>query len=331
MAGRKTVTYKDAGVDIEAGDAFVEEIKKVNRRIGGFGGVVAIPKGYDDPRLVMGTDGVGTKLLVADEAGDHSTIGIDLVAMVVNDLVVCGARPFAFLDYYAVERLTKKHSVQILHGIVEGCRQAGCELVGGETAELPGVYPKGGYDLAGFGVGVVERQRIIDGRKVRAGDAIIGLPSSGIHSNGYSLARRVLGDRSKTKGKERARVLAQMLTPTRIYVKPLLKLIDKVEVRALAHITGGGIAGNLVRSLPAKVRAVVEKSAWQRPEIFDWMQQHGPVDEEEMYRVFNMGLGMIAIVPADQASTALRTLKRQGIDAVQIGSMEKGEKSVAVV
>lgn len=325
-----SVTYKDAGVDIDAGDAFVEEIRKANPKIGGFGGFLKLPKGLSDPQLVLSTDGVGTKLLLAEEAGRFDTIGIDLVAMVVNDIVTTGARPLAFLDYYAVERLDRKRSRAIIKGILDGCRRAGCELNGGETAELPGVYPKDGFDLAGFGVGVVERKKIINGRGVRPGHVVIGMASSGVHSNGYSLARRVAGDKRKFKGAERERVLKLLLEPTRIYVKPVLKLLSKVSVKALAHITGGGLEGNLPRVLPPVVHAVLDASAWPVPEIFPLLAQKGPVETAEMFRVFNMGIGMTAVVPPKEAGAAVKLLKRSGVEAFVIGRIEKGKGAVVV-
>lgn len=327
---KKPVTYKDAGVDIGAGDALVEDIRRINPRIGGFGGIVSIPKGYKNPQLVLSTDGVGTKLLVADELEKYDTIGIDLVAMVVNDIVVTGARPIAFLDYYAVEKLDVYRSRQIIRGIAEGCKMAGCELTGGETAELPGIYPRDGYDLAGFAVGVLEQGTAIDGSRIRPGDAVIGLASSGLHSNGYSLARRVLMDKRRFRGKERNRILEMMLTPTAIYVKPLLKLISKIEVKGFAHITGGGLPGNLVRVLPKGVKAVLDTSAWEPPEVFSLIQENGPVEPEEMHRVFNMGIGMCAVVREKDAAKAVTLLRRAKVHALLIGHIEKGQRKVVL-
>lgn len=327
---KKPITYKDSGVDISAGDDFVENIKKINPGIGGFGGLVSIPAGFSDPLLVLGTDGVGTKLLIAEELEVYDTIGIDLVAMVVNDIVVSGATPFAFLDYYATAKLQQAQAQAILSGIVEGCRQAGCELTGGETAELPGVYPPGGFDLAGFGVGVVERSQVIDGSRLAPGDRLIGLPSSGIHSNGFSLARRVADSISLSEG-ERRKVLKRMLEPTRIYVKPLLELISEFPVKALAHITGGGIGGNLIRVLPEGVSAVIDRQCWTSPEIFGWLADNGPVAEEEMHRVFNMGVGMIAAIDAPRAERAIECLRANGCDAMEIGRIEAGARGVQLV
>lgn len=331
MAKKKAVTYKEAGVDIDAGDALVEDLKKINPRIGGFGGFISAPRGMKNPQFVLSTDGVGTKLLIAEELKVFHTIGIDLVAMVVNDIITTGARPMAFLDYYAVERLERQKSADVIRGIVEGCKQAGCDLVGGETAELPGIYPKGGFDLAGFGVGVVDKNAIIDGRKVTEGDVVLGLPSSGIHSNGYSLARRVLLDgKNKPKGAKRREVLEQMLVPTAIYVTPLLKLMKKVKVKALAHITGGGLAGNLVRVLPKGVQAIINPDSWEPNPIFRQMEEQGPVAREEMFRVFNMGIGMCVIVARKDAETAVKALRRSMINAFEIGTIRKGRTKVIV-
>ncbi len=327
----KSITYKDSGVDIDAGDAFARGLKKINPAIGGFGGLISIPRGMTSPRLVASTDGVGSKILIADELKQYDTIGIDLVAMVVNDIIAMGAQPTAFLDYYAVESLRTNDALDIMRGITEGCNQAGCDLVGGETAELPGIYPKGGFDLAGFGVGFVEKRRVIDGSSIRPGDVVIGLPSSGIHSNGYSLARRVLLETDpEPKGKARRAILEQMLRPTSIYVKPILKLLKKVNVRGIAHITGGGIPGNLVRVLPPKCQAVIDTTAWDRPEIFELIQAKGPVDSEEMYRVFNMGIGMCVVVPEKQVTEAIKILRRSLVHAIVIGYIKKGATRVVL-
>src|SRR5437588_6510633 len=291
----KGTTYRDAGVDLDAGDALVERIKPLARRtarpevlagIGGFGGLFEVPQGYRQPVLVAGTDGVGTKLKLAFLAGKHDTVGIDLVAMSVNDVVVCGAEPVAFLDYFATSRLDVAEAEQVIKGIAEGCVRAGCALIGGETAELPGFYARGEYDLAGFCVGVVEKSRILDGSRVKAGDVVLGMASSGLHSNGFSLARKVFD------GKLDADLARELLEPTRIYVKECLALRDAVEVKAFAHITGGGLPGNLPRVLPAGHRAVLRKSGWPRPRIFERLQQMGEIDESEMLRAFNCGVGM---------------------------------------
>lgn len=325
----KNLTYKDAGVDIDAGDALVNKLKKINPAIGGFGGILPIPGKYHKPRMVLATDGVGTKLLVAEELGVYNTIGIDLVAMVVNDIITCGAKPVAFLDYYATDQLRRDQAMEILQGISEGCELAGCDLVGGETAELPGVYPKGGFDLAGFGVGLVEKSEIIDGSKVRSGDVVIGLPSSGVHSNGFSLARKVLLRKGMLKRK-RAEILERLLVPTCIYVKPLMKLLRKVPVKAVAHITGGGLPGNLNRVLPGNVDAVLDPTTWELPEIFQKIQETGPVELPEMYRVFNMGIGMCIVVSRKDLSDSLRILRRAMVHAVEIGEIAKGNQRVLI-
>src|SRR5438552_16178876 len=283
------LSYRDAGVDIEAGDALVEAIKPFARKtmrpevlagIGGFGALCEIPKKYKQPVLVSGTDGVGTKLKLAFALHRHGTVGIDLVAMSVNDVLVQGAEPLFFLDYFACGKLEQKVAADVVKGIAEGCELAGCALIGGETAEMPGMYAQGEYDLAGFALGVVEKERIVDGRSIRPGDAILGLAASGPHSNGYSLIRRILERAGPPRGLD-------LLEPTRIYVKPVLKLLDSVPVKGLAHITGGGLIGNVPRILPEKTRAVIEKASWPRPTVFEWLQREGKVAEAEMHRVFN--------------------------------------------
>ncbi|HSB96211.1 MAG TPA: phosphoribosylformylglycinamidine cyclo-ligase, partial [Spongiibacteraceae bacterium] len=304
-----SLSYKDAGVDIDAGDALVERIKTVSKRtrrpevlggLGGFGALCELPKGYREPVLVSGTDGVGTKLRLAMQLGIHDSIGIDLVAMCVNDLVVAGAEPLFFLDYYATGKLNVDTAEQVIIGIGRGCELAGCALVGGETAEMPGMYEGDDYDLAGFAVGVVEKSKIIDGSKVAVGDVLIGLPSSGPHSNGYSLIRKII-EVSKTDLQQTlpssssdggATTLAQaLMTPTRIYVKTLLALFKTCEVKSLCHITGGGLLENLPRVLPENCKAAIDLGEFERPAIFDWLQQQGGVDAKEMYRVFNCGIG----------------------------------------
>ena len=323
----KGLSYRDAGVDIEAGDALVEAIKPFARRtlrpevlggIGGFGALCELPKKYRQPVLVSGTDGVGTKLKLAFALKRHQTIGIDLVAMSVNDVLVQGAEPLFFLDYFACGKLDLPLAKEVIQGIAAGCEQAGCALIGGETAEMPGMYPEGEYDLAGFCVGVVEKERIIDGRSIGAGDALLGLASSGAHSNGYSLIRRIVGaDRLSS---ERA---DSLMAPTRIYVKPVLELLAAVPVKGLAHITGGGLVGNVPRILPAGTRAVIRKAAWPRPEIFNWLQHAGGVAEEEMYRVFNCGIGMVVVVPRDKLQMATTLLEREGERVFEIGAIEQ--------
>ncbi len=324
MPDGKGITYRDAGVDIDAGDALVERIKPHARRtarkevlagIGGFGGLFEVPDGYTEPVLVVGTDGVGTKLKLAFLAGRHDTVGIDLVAMSVNDVVVCGAEPVVFLDYFATSRLQVDEAEQVIKGIAEGCVRAGCALIGGETAELPGFYARGEYDLAGFCVGVVEKSRILDGSRVKAGDVVIGMSSSGLHSNGYSLARKVF---EKNLTPELA---GELLEPTRIYVKDCLALRDAIDVHAFAHITGGGLPGNLPRVLPEGHRAVLRKG-WPVPPIFARIQKAGDVGDGEMLRTFNMGVGMCAVVARADVQRALDLLQKRGQPAFEIGVVE---------
>ena len=330
------LTYRDAGVDIDEGDALVEQIRPFARRtmrpevlagIGGFGALCAIPRKFKRPVLVSGTDGVGTKLKLAFELGRHDTVGIDLVAMSVNDVLVQGAEPLFFLDYFACGKLERGVAAQVIKGIARGCELAGCALIGGETAEMPGMYPKGEYDLAGFCVGVVERERILDGKSIRAGDVILGLASSGPHSNGYSLIRKILE-------RERPADPAKLLEPTRIYVKPMLKLLKKVPVKGLAHITGGGLVGNVPRILPQKTRAVIRQASWPRPEVFQWLQRAGNVADGEMHRVFNCGIGMVVVVAAAAGKRAIAALRAAGETVYEIGSIEKsaaGEPDCVVV
>jgi phosphoribosylformylglycinamidine cyclo-ligase len=309
-----TDAYKDAGVDIEAGDAVVDGIKSAvasTRRpevmggIGGFGGLFAMPEGYTDPVLVSGTDGVGTKLLVAQALGQHTTIGVDLVAMCVNDIAVLGAEPLFFLDYFATGRLAPEVAVEVVSGIADGCRQSGCALVGGETAEMPGMYGAGHYDLAGFCVGVVERSEILDGSRIRAGDALIGLPSSGVHSNGYSLVRKLVADLDWSEHHGLGAPLGEvLLRPTRIYVRDLARLRAECEVRGLVHITGGGFPGNIPRVLPTGLGAHLDAGSWPELPIFRLLRELGDLSDADMHRTFNNGLGMIAVVPAEQAAAA---------------------------
>jgi phosphoribosylformylglycinamidine cyclo-ligase len=320
------LTYRDAGVDIDAGDALVEAIKPFAKRtmrpevlggIGGFGALCEIPKKYKKPVLVSGTDGVGTKLKLAFALGRHDTVGIDLVAMSVNDILTSGAEPLFFLDYYVCERLEVRVAAEVIKGIAKGCELAGCALIGGETAEHPDAFPKDEYDLAGFAVGVVEKDRIIDGRSIRPGDAVLGLASSGPHSNGFSLIRKILQN-------ETPKALQKLLEPTRIYVKPVLKLLESVPVKGLAHITGGGVVGNVPRMLPKGTKAVIRKNAWPRPEVFQWLQKTGNVAEDEMWRVFNCGIGMVVVVPRDKMQAATKLLEREGESVFEIGEVEKG-------
>ncbi len=331
----KKMTYRQAGVDIDAGESLVERIgpavkstmrPEVLAGVGGFASLVSIPGGYKEPVLVSGTDGVGTKLRVAFMVDDHRTVGIDLVAMSANDVLAVGAEPVFFLDYYACSKLEPEQAAQVVEGIAEGCRQAGCALVGGETAELPGFYQPGEYDLAGFVVGVVERNRIVTGENVCAGDAVIGLSSVGLHSNGFSLARAVV-DRMGASLDEpipgEDEPLGQtLLKPTRIYAAAISGLTDQVEVRALAHITGGGLLENIPRTLPQGLGVRLE-TGWPVPPIFRWIAKNGPVDSGEMLRTFNMGIGMTAVVPSDQAEKATRILIETGTPAQIIGRVEE--------
>jgi len=326
----KPLSYKDAGVDIDAGNTLVANIKGVARRtarpevlggLGGFGALCEIPRKYREPVLVSGTDGVGTKLKLAMELGIHDSIGIDLVAMCVNDLVVSGAEPLFFLDYYATGQLDVDVATRVITGIGRGCELAGCALVGGETAEMPGMYSGGDYDLAGFCVGVVEKSRIIDGSRVRPGDALIGLASSGAHSNGYSLIRKIL-ERSAASLEMPLgdTTLAEaLLTPTRIYVKPLLALFESCRVNAVAHITGGGLLENVPRVLPEGCCAVVDTRSWVEPPLFGWLKECGNVDRLEMYRTFNCGVGMVICLPEDDVEPALELLRSLGETAWRLG------------
>ncbi len=321
------LSYRDAGVDIDAGDALVEAIKPFARRtmraevlagIGGFGALCRIPAKYRQPVLVSGTDGVGTKLKLAFAHARHGSIGIDLVAMSVNDVLVQGAEPLFFLDYYACGKLDPKVAAEVVKGIARGCELAGCALIGGETAEMPGMYAAGEYDLAGFCVGVVERKRIITGRSIRPGDVLLGLASSGAHSNGFSLIRRILEREAPDPA-----MLDALMAPTRIYVRPILKLLRSVDVKGLAHITGGGLVGNVPRVLPPRTRAVIDARSWPRPALFQWLQSKGAVAESEMHRVFNCGIGMVAVVAAADAPRAARRLRALGETVYEIGRIEK--------
>ncbi|WP_369310944.1 phosphoribosylformylglycinamidine cyclo-ligase [Providencia rettgeri] len=345
MTDKTSLSYKDAGVDIDAGNALVERIKgvvKETRRpevmggLGGFGALCSLPQKYREPVLVSGTDGVGTKLRLAMDLKRHDSIGIDLVAMCVNDLIVQGAEPLFFLDYYATGKLDVDTAASVITGIAEGCKQSGCALVGGETAEMPGMYHGEDYDVAGFCVGVVERSEIIDGSKVSAGDALIALASSGPHSNGYSLVRKIL-EVSKTNpettelaGKSLA---DHLLEPTRIYVKNVLELIAKNDIHAIAHITGGGFWENIPRVLPANTQAIIDGSSWQWPSVFSWLQQAGDVTTHEMYRTFNCGVGIIIALPQSEVDAALTLLTSLGEQAWQIGSIGQlpaGEEQVVI-
>ena len=332
MSQQPSLSYKDAGVDIEAGDNLVERIKGVARRttrpevlggLGGFGALCEIPAGYRKPVLVSGTDGVGTKLKLALQLRRHEAIGIDLVAMCVNDLVVCGAEPLFFLDYYATGHLSVDTAATVITGIGEGCLQAGCALVGGETAEMPGMYEGEDYDLAGFAVGVVEKDEIIDGSKVKAGDVIIGIASSGVHSNGYSLVRKIIEVRGADLNQAfEGKTLADwVMTPTRIYIKPILSLIKAQPVHAIAHITGGGLPGNLPRVLPEGCDARIDESSWTWPPLFQWLQAQGGVERFEMYRTFNCGVGMVVVTDAASADAVIAHLNAAGEQAWKLGEI----------
>jgi phosphoribosylformylglycinamidine cyclo-ligase len=336
MTERPSLTYRDAGVDIDAGEELVERIKsrvartqrpEVLAGIGGFGAMIEIPQGrWKRPVLVAGTDGVGTKLRLAIDSGFHDGVGQDLVAMCANDVVVQGAEPLFFLDYYATGRLAVDVAERVIAGIADGCVLAGCALVGGETAEMPGMYPEGDYDLAGFCVGVVERDRIIDGSRTRAGDAVIGLESSGPHSNGYSLIRRLLAETRADGSTEvgGAPLIDQLMAPTRIYVKPVLALAAALDVHGIAHITGGGLTDNIPRVLPAGLGVRLDARAWNRAPVWDWIQSSGRISDTEMHRTFNCGIGMAVVVSGTDADAALARLTAAGERARPIGEVVAG-------
>ena len=342
MTERAPVTYRAAGVNIDAGEELVERIKPHVRRsmrgevlggIGGFGALVEVPLDrYRKPVLVSGTDGVGTKLRLAIDTGRHDTVGIDLVAMCVNDVVVQGAEPLFFLDYFATGALDVAIGERVIAGIVEGCVQAGCALVGGETAEMPGMYHGADYDLAGFSVGIVEKDRIIDGAKTTAGDVVLGLPSSGPHSNGFSLIRKILEVSGADPGApvEGVPLIERLMAPTRIYVKPILRLLEQVSVHGLAHITGGGLVDNIPRVLPEGLEAVLERKAWTRDPVFNWLQSAGRVGDAEMYRVFNCGIGMTVHVAAQDAQRTIEILEEGGQSARVIGEIRAGTRRVVI-
>ena len=343
------MSYRDAGVDIEAGDALVERIKPFAKRtmrpevmggIGGFGSLFEVPKKFNNPVLVSGTDGVGTKLKLAFQLNKHDTVGIDLVAMSVNDILVQGAEPLFFLDYFACGKLEVDVAADVIKGIAAGCEQAGCALVGGETAEMPGMYPAGEYDLAGFAVGAVERDAIINGSSIAEGDVVLGLASSGAHSNGYSLIRKLIQKSgvafdSDANGFFAGKPLRDMvMAPTRIYVKPLLKLINSVPVKGMAHITGGGITENIPRVLPQGLTAEIDRNGWQLPPLFQWLQAQGNITDDEMYRTFNCGIGMAVIVSAENAKAAQSLLAAEGEQVWAIGHIRRqqpGEAPTIVV
>ncbi|CAG8998196.1 MAG: Phosphoribosylformylglycinamidine cyclo-ligase [Candidatus Celerinatantimonas neptuna] len=336
------LSYKDAGVDIDAGNALVNRIKSIVKKtqrpevlggLGGFGALCQIPTGYKEPILVAGTDGVGTKLRLAMDLKKHDTIGVDLVAMSVNDLIVQGAEPLFFLDYYATGKLDVDTAAEVVTGIADGCKQSGCALIGGETAEMPGMYHGEDYDLAGFCVGVVEKSKVIDGLKVDAGDALIAIASSGPHSNGYSLIRKII----EVSGEDPQQSFGQttlggaLLTPTRIYVKAILELLKQVDVHAISHITGGGFWENIPRVLPENCQAVIDESSWEWPEIFKWLKHHGNIEHEEMYRTFNCGVGIVIALPESAVQQAIEILQHAGEQAWQIGEIKSASTGEAQV
>lgn len=337
MSGNNSsLSYKDAGVDIDAGNALVDRIKGAVKRtrrpevmggIGGFGALCELPTKYKQPVLVSGTDGVGTKLRLALDMNKHDTIGIDLVAMCVNDLIVQGAEPLFFLDYYATGKLDVDTAADVVSGIADGCVQAGCALIGGETAEMPGMYEGEDYDVAGFCVGVVEKEDVIDGTKVAAGDALIAVGSSGPHSNGYSLIRKILEVSGADKNEELAgrTISDHLLEPTKIYIKSALKMIEKHDIHAISHITGGGFWENIPRVLPEGTKAVIDGNSWEWPIIFKWLQEKGNVETHEMYRTFNCGVGLVVALPKDQADAAVALLKEEGENAWVIGEIAQAE------
>ena len=330
----KGLSYRDAGVDIDAGDDLVDRIKPLAKKtmregvlagIGGFGALFELPKRYKEPVLVSGTDGVGTKLRLAFEWNRHDTIGQDLVAMSVNDILVQGAEPLFFLDYFACGKLTVDTAATVVGGIAKGCELAGCALIGGETAEMPGMYPPGEYDLAGFAVGAVEKSKIINGSTIVPGDVVLAIASSGAHSNGYSLVRKII-ERAGAKPTDDLEGLPLgdvVMAPTEIYVKPLLKLIDELNVKGMAHITGGGLVDNVPRVLPENIQAVLHRDSWQMPALFRWLQMKGGVADAEMVRVFNCGIGMVVIISPEQADAAIQSLAKQDLKAWVVGEVRE--------
>ncbi len=338
MSNNQSLSYKDAGVDIDAGNALVERIKGAVKRtkrpevmggLGGFGALCQLPSGYKEPLLVAGTDGVGTKLRLAIDLKRHDTVGIDLVAMCVNDLIVQGAEPLFFLDYYATGKLNVDVAADVVGGIADGCVLSGCSLIGGETAEMPGMYEGDDYDMAGFCVGIVEKSKVIDGTKVKPGDQLIALGSSGPHSNGYSLIRKVIEVSGADLNAEfHGKPLADhLMAPTQIYVKPVLELLKQIDVHALSHITGGGFWENIPRVLPASTKAVVNENTWQWPAVFDWLQENGNIERHEMYRTFNCGVGMVIVVAEQDLESSLAILKQAGENAWHIGEIQAASDS----
>ena len=338
-------TYKEAGVNITLANQIVKKIKPLISKtfipgvlgdIGGFGGLFSLAEqNYKEPVLVSGTDGVGTKLKIAFALDKHDSVGIDLVAMCVNDIVTCGAKPLFFLDYISIGKLSEKVAVELIKGIAEGCKMADCALLGGETAEMPDFYPQGEYDLAGFAVGIVEKSEIIDGREIREGDSVIGLSSNGLHSNGFSLARKVLLEEKKYEMDEKIVTInkslgEELLQPTRIYVKPVLYLLAKYKILGIAHITGGGLLENIPRILPEGVSVQINQKSWTKPLIFSLIQKEGKISDEEMYRTFNMGIGMVIIVPDGESEKILKELKLMNYDSSIVGKVIKGEKQTII-
>lgn len=331
-----SLSYRDAGVDIDAGDQLVENIKPFAKRtmrpevlgdLGGFGALVEISKKYQNPVLVSGTDGVGTKLKLAFDWDKHDTVGIDLVAMSVNDILVQGAEPLFFLDYFACGKLDVARATDVIKGIAQGCEESGCALIGGETAEMPGMYPEGEYDLAGFAVGVVEKDQVINGRSIVAGDVVLGLASNGAHSNGYSLVRKII-ERDQpdldTAGFDGDKTLREaIIAPTRLYVKPVLAALKQFTIKGMAHITGGGITENVPRVLPENTVAQIDAASWELPKLFQWLQQAGNVQAQEMYRTFNCGVGMVVIVAAEDADRAQAFLAAQGETVYRLGAIRE--------
>ena len=340
-----TKSYKEAGVDIDLANQIVKKIKPLISKtsipgvlsgIGGFGGLFSLAgQKYKEPVLVSGTDGVGTKLKIAFALDKHDSVGIDLVAMCVNDIITCGAKPLFFLDYISIGKLSEKVVVELIKGITEGCKMADCALLGGETAEMPGFYPEGEYDLAGFTVGIVEKSKIIDGRKIKEGDSVIGIASNGLHSNGFSLARKVLLESNKYKINNKVSSSGEylgeeLLTPTKIYVQPILHLLEKYKILGIAHITGGGIVENIPRILPEEVSVQIAQKSWFKPPIFPLIQKEGEISDEEMYRTFNMGIGMALIVRPDKAEQIINELKMIRYDSYIIGKVVKGNKQIII-
>lgn len=339
------LSYKDAGVDIDAGDALVERIKPYAKKtmregvlngLGGFGALFEISKKYQNPVLVSGTDGVGTKLKLAFEWGFHDTVGIDLVAMSVNDILVQGAEPLFFLDYFACGKLDIDTAANVIKGIAQGCEQSNCALIGGETAEMPTMYPDGEYDLAGFAVGAVEKDKIINGSTISAGDVILGLASNGVHSNGFSLVRKVLEVSKADLNMDMGGVTLQQAisAPTRIYVKPILATLEQINIKGMAHITGGGLTENVPRVLPDGLQAVIHANSWTRSPLFQWLQQTGNISDDEMHRVFNCGIGMVVIVSANDANQAREILSAQGETVFTLGeirALPAGEAPTVVI